>query len=235
MKQFPLHLRSSKQAGFTLVELLVVIGIIAILASVLITAAGPAIRAAERAKAANTASQIQTAALAYYTEYSVYPVPTATTTDIMYGDSSGGDGASWATLLCVLSGNIHPSDGTAFTPPGSGPTNTRAIAFLNLKSSDVCTAADQTSNPNLIKDAPKNPLPTNTTTALFFNIAFDSDYSGVIGDATSALYNTKIPNFSKSTPAVMDYTGVSTAGIAVWANCNGSATSTNPNFWVKTY
>ena len=67
--------KTSSRSGFTLVELLVVIAIIAILASVITVAASGAINAAKRAKAANMGSQIQTAILAYNTEYGVYPVP----------------------------------------------------------------------------------------------------------------------------------------------------------------
>jgi type II secretory pathway pseudopilin PulG len=218
-----------------LVELLVVIGIIAILASVLLISATSVINAAKRAKANTMASQIQAAALAYYTEYGTYPVPTTTgSADSIIGDTSGTDGASWANLDCVLCGMIHPSDGTTFTAAASGPSNNRQIPFLSMRGSDVYSAADVTANPNAVKDAPKNPLPTSTTAALFFNIAMDSDYSGVLGDAASAV-NGKIPNFSKSTIATMDYTGTSTAGVAVWVNCNGKTTSTNPNFWEHTF
>jgi len=236
MKQSLSLFRFSKFSGFTLVELLVVIGIISILASVILFAGGTALRAAKRAQATNTANAIQTAALSYYTEYGIYPIPVqATPADILIGDSSSTDGASWATLVCVLSGNVSPT-GLTFTPPTTsvGPCNSRGIAFLSLRSSDVFSAADVTANSHGVQDAPKNPLPTSTTAALFFNIAFDGDYSGVIGDAASAV-NGKLPNFAKSTITAMDYTGTSTAGVAVWANCNGSTSTTNPNFWVHTY
>ena len=183
-------------------------------------------------RTANLANQIQTAVVGYYTEYSVYPVPTqATPADTLIGDASSADGASWAALLYCLSGNISPSTGLATPVPSTPVSNTRGISYLSLKSSDVFTAAD--ANPNKVVDAPKNPLPTSNSLAIFFNIAIDSDYDGLLGTTGTTLG--KLPNFSKSTITTMDLTGTSTAGAAVWANCNGSTTSTNPNFWVKTF
>jgi len=225
MKRPSLHSRSTPTSGFTLIELLVVIGIIAILAGVLFPAGNAAIKAAQRAKASATINQIQTAVLAYYTEYSVYPVPTATTTDVLYNDT---DAADWATLDCVLCGNIHPSNGTAFTAVAAGPTNTRSIAFLNLKSSDVFTTGTG-------QDCPKNPLPGNATTNLYYNIAMDSDYDGVLGTIAPTL--NQMPNFSTSSTGSITMGGTATAGVALWGNCNGNTTasSQNPSFYVHTY
>ncbi len=228
MKRLLTPSRLIKKAGFTLIELLVVMGIIAILAAVLFPAGAAAINAAKRAKANATASNIQTAVLAYNTEYSIYPVPTSTTTDTLILDTTSG-GAAWATLDCVLCGNIEPSNGMAYTVPAAGPTNTRGIAFLNLKSSDVYGASAAGT-----QDSPKNPLPSGTS--ISFNIAMDSDYDGVLGVAPSSVLT--MPNFSTSTTGDMVLSGgTSTAGVAVWANCNGNTTTTtqNPAFYVHTY
>jgi prepilin-type N-terminal cleavage/methylation domain-containing protein len=221
MKQSLVRSRLSKLASFTLIELLVVITIIAILAAVLLNAGSMAIKAAQRAKAANLATQIQTATIGYYTEYSVYPVPPPAGAPVDYEitDATGSQG-TWGNLICILCGNIHPSSpATAFNP--TTITNSRGIAFLTLKSSDVDNG-----------DAPLNPVPPSTANP-YFNIAMDSDYDGLLGTASPT--QGTMPNFSKSTPANMDYTGTSTAGVAVWANCNGSTTSKNPGFWVHTY
>jgi prepilin-type N-terminal cleavage/methylation domain-containing protein len=219
MKRSLSRSRLSKLSGFTLIELLVVITIIAILAAVLLNAGSMAIKAAQRAKAANLATQIQTATLGYYTEYSVYPVPSGTMTDYEITDATGSQGA-WGNLICVLCGNIHPSSpATTFTP--TTIANSRAIAFLSLKSSDVDNG-----------DAPLNPAPPSTANP-YFNIAIDSDYDGLLGTIAPTVGT--MPNFSKSTTVNMDFTGTSTAGVAVWANCNGSTTSKNPGFWVHTY
>jgi prepilin-type N-terminal cleavage/methylation domain-containing protein len=213
--------RLAKLASFTLVELLVVIAIIAILAGVLLSVFGTVIQKAKLAKAQNTATQIQTAVLGYYTEYSVYP---ATGTGDYVLDDTSISGTAWGSLICVLCGNVEPaSPSTTFTP--TSITNSRGIAFLTLKASDV--AATTTAYPN----APLNPLPTSSN--LFFNIAIDSDYDGLLG--TTGNSQNKLPNFAKSTTTAMDYTGTSTAGVAVWANCNGTTTRNNPAFWAHTY
>jgi prepilin-type N-terminal cleavage/methylation domain-containing protein len=214
MKKTFTRLRLSKLSSFTLVELLVVIGIIAILASVILSAGTSALKAAMRAKALNMATQLQTACLGYYTEYSVYPVPANTTTDYTITDT---DFASWGNLIQALCGNIKPSTGGVATP---NITNSRGIAFLSLKSSDVDS-----------HDAPLNALPT--TTQIYFNIAMDSDYDGILGAGGAGSSTAVLPKFSATPWATTG--GTSTAGVAVWANCNGVATSTNGNYWVHTY
>jgi prepilin-type N-terminal cleavage/methylation domain-containing protein len=226
MKRIPNHCRRSGYSGFTLVELLVVMGIIAILASVILYAGGTAIRAAKRVKAANMANQIQTAALNYYTEYSVYPVPsTATASTDFYASDS--DTTSWPIIIEALCGNQSPHNGTSGLT-GLTVTNTRAIAFLQLKPTDVDS-----------HDCPVNPLPISTTANPYFNIGMDYDYSGIIGDSGTAP-SPGMPNFTTSAQGAMTYyaspKGVS-GGVVVWANCNTSTTAAlwNPNFYVHTY
>ena len=215
MKKFPASRRFFKLSSFTLVELLVVIGIIAILASVILSAGNMALKAAMRAKAANLATQIQTAGVSYYTEYSVYPVPSGTVADYTIADT---DQADWKILIDALCGNVSPSTGA--TNAASTIANTRGIAFLSLNASAVSG------------DAPLNPLPTGGE--LYFNIAFDSDYDGILGVSPSGV--TTLPNFAAGTQTSLSMTGGhSTAGVAVWANCNGSTKTTNANYWVHTY
>jgi type II secretory pathway pseudopilin PulG len=219
MKLSTLRSRSFRLASFTMVELMVVLGIILILAAVLIGASTNAIKAAKRARAQNMAVQLQTAALGYNTEYSVYPVPGGTVADTLIGDTSAA-ATSWGNLICILSGNIAPSTGATFLPTSTSPTNSRGIPFLSLKSSDVDA-----------NNAPLNPAPT--VPEIYFNIAMDSDYNGVLG-ITGV---TSLPNFAASpfNATAANGGGTSTAGVAVWANCNVSTTKTNVNFYVHTY
>jgi prepilin-type N-terminal cleavage/methylation domain-containing protein len=220
MKHFLCRSRPAKPSSFTLVELLVVIAIISILASVILYAGNLALKSAKRAKAANMATQIQTACLGYYTEYSIYPVGTATTDSAIPASINDSDATDWGNLIEALCGNIKPSTGLAATQ--TAIANTRGIAFLTLKTSDVDT-----------HDAPLNPLPTGTE--IYFNIAMDADYNGVIGTGTSAA---SLPNFAAGTTSGFSPSstgGTTTAGVAVWANCNGSTSSQNANFWVHTY
>ena len=219
MKQFPRCSRLAKLSSFTLVELMVVIAIIAILASVILYAGGSAIRAAKRNRAANMANQIQTACLGYYTEYNVYPVGSSTTDGAAQIADLSANATAWGNLMEALCGNIKPSTGLAASQ--TAITNSRGIAFLTFRTSDVDAS-----------DAPLNPLPTGTE--IYFNIAMDADYDGVLGVTPSTA---NLPNFATGTTSGFSSTtgGSSTAGVAVWANCNASTTSKNVNFWVHTY
>ena len=229
MKRSPARLRSSKLSSFTLVELLVVIGIIAILAGVLLSAGGAAIRAAMRAKAANTATQIQTAVLNYYTEYSVYPmVAAATPVDTLFQTA-----ADWQPVTVVLCGGIDPGNPGGGQYSASSPynLNTRQIPYLTLNRADL----DTTVTPAV----PKTPFLSPTGTTQYFYMAIDDDYSGVIGDSGTS---TKPPDFSSMSSTLTTYNPFATTkavagGVVVWANGDpqSTATKTHPNFWVHTY
>jgi prepilin-type N-terminal cleavage/methylation domain-containing protein len=225
-------LRRSKLSGFTLVELLVVIAIIAILAGVILSSGSMALKAAQRAKAGTMASQLQTASMAYFTEYSVYPIPASAAAgkDYEIHDTTAGtdttgtaDDTAWGNLTSSLCGMINPSTGVAVAASTAIPANTRSIAFLSLKSSDVDA-----------KGTPLNALASGTS--IYFNIAMDGDYDNLLGVAPSVVLD--MPNFSTGTATSLTLTGgTSSAGVAVWGNCTTktAATACNAGFWVHTY
>jgi prepilin-type N-terminal cleavage/methylation domain-containing protein len=214
MKRSFSRFRLSKLSSFTLVELLVVIAIIAVLAGVLLTGVTSALNTAKRAKAANMAANIQTAVMGYYSEYSVYPIPTQGTPADVYYNSN--DKPDWQNLAWALCGNINTASPTTVVTPTV--TNTRAIAFLNLKSSDVDA-----------NGVPVNPINPYTAPAnQYFNIAMDGNYDGLLGNNGTA--NGVLTNFALPTmPAA-----TITQGVAIWANCN-TGNGANNNFYVHTY
>jgi len=75
-----------RRRGFTLLELMVVIAIIAVLAGLFLPALQSVLERAKKAQARNDVIQIVTAVNAFYAEYGRYPlVGTVTTPDATYG------------------------------------------------------------------------------------------------------------------------------------------------------
>lgn len=117
---------SPKLCGFTLVELLTVIAIIAVLMGLLFPAIGSAKDSARRAQAKNDCVQIVTAVKAYYTEYGKYP--TDSTSDVRL---IGNDNSSILQPLVSGSGTLNPRqivflevpDKSEQTAPKSGMKN----------------------------------------------------------------------------------------------------------------
>ena len=225
----------SRRSGFTLVELLVVMGIIAILATAVLTTGSSVINSAKRAKAASNATQIQTAVLAYYTEYSIYPnltSPTAPTTDIYVSTQ-----ANWYVMSVVLSGGFDPGNpiaGQVTAAPYN--QNTRQIPFLNFNKADLDSSGTYS--------VPKLPFKDLSNNTLYFQMAIDTDYSGIVGDtgtgtAPPDFTGTTLSGTTSTAYASGNITGNTKAvqgGVAVWG-CGdpNTKTTTNPKLWVKTF
>jgi prepilin-type N-terminal cleavage/methylation domain-containing protein len=232
MKHLPLRVRKTNSTGFTLVELLVVIAIIAILAATILGIGNGVINSAKRVKAQNTATQIQTAVLNFFTEYSIYPMPPATTTDFVTSTQT-----QWQPMTVCLCGGIDPGN------PGGGQygtqtiPNTRQIPYLSFNRADL----DTTSTPAV----PKLPFTGPGSSILYFQMAIDGDYSNIVGDnpATAAPpdFGGTLAGVTSTTYSAPSITGGTpkaiAAGVAVWgdADPNTTTTTTNPKLWVKTY
>ena len=115
--------KSSRKTGaFTLIELLVVIAIIAILIGLLFPAFSAVQNQARRTQAKNDLTQIVTAVNAYYTEYGKYPLPSAATSDYIYGPGGAATNDDlFYALRAVAGGNIN----------GSDAANPRKVVFIN--------------------------------------------------------------------------------------------------------
>jgi prepilin-type N-terminal cleavage/methylation domain-containing protein len=213
--------------AFTLVELLVVMGIIAILAAIVIAGISSALRFAKRTKAGATATQIQTAMQNYYAEYGVYPTQASyPAAGDAYYTGTVASAPAWKNLIIALCGNVNPLTGA--TVAGGAVTNSRAIPYLTPVRGDL----------DAIYGIPANPFGSSATTPYYY-MAVDTDYSGVVGDNGDAAGI--LPDFSKYSTNYMGATlaGGTPGGVAVWSTCdNLTGTVAKPApaaWWAHTY
>lgn len=151
-------------AGFTLVELLVVISIIVVLAAMSFGAANLAINKAKKLQTTNDATSLKMALTAYYDSYNKFP-------DFgMAGDEARTDGQSGTELLTILLGKEEV---------GGEMQNPKQVQFLTAKANKnkakgglVYNNNGSGSIPEGFYDAWGNP----------FYIKIDDDFDGEITD-----------------------------------------------------
>jgi type II secretory pathway pseudopilin PulG len=116
----------AKLGGWTVIELLVAMGIIAILAGLFLPSAFSIYERAKKARAKNDLTQIVSAINAYYTEYGQYP--TTATSNVIYGPEGTASNVLFNELQAchVVNGVLTPSCCSA-----ADALNTRQIAYIS--------------------------------------------------------------------------------------------------------
>ena len=122
------------RSGFTLIELMVVIGIIAILVAMTVPVVGRAIDSARRGQASTEVKGIEAALLQYYNEYGRFPHGNDPGgSDYRYGEGGNADNRNLMNVLRAV-------DNTAGNPGHSA--NPRRIVFLEIPDRSLSPQGD---------------------------------------------------------------------------------------------
>ena len=147
--------------GFTLLELLVVIGIIAILAGLLFPAITGALRTAQKNKAIGDCRAIETAIMQYYNEYNKWPGSGGSVNsiiDILIGGSSSTAQnprqSKFLTADVDSSGNLLDPWDNAYQYTCDDDYNNEVVALgTTLKKSVAVWSEGRDGNANTVDDA----------------------------------------------------------------------------------
>ncbi len=161
----------SRSHGFTLVELLTVIAIIAILMGLLFPAIGVVKEQARKAEAKTACTGIVAACKAYNTEYGKYPVlnTTGAPADVWFGETTAGASKDNSLLFGTLRAKVASG--------GAADYNPRRIVFFEGKDA---------SNPTAPKGGFAAAGSSGVVGAFYdpwgsqYNVIMDADYDNVI-------------------------------------------------------
>lgn len=124
------HIFNPARSGFTLIELMVVIAIIAVLVAMTVPVVGRAIDSARRGQASTEVKSIEAALLQYYNEYGRFPHGNDPGgSDYVYGEGGDADNRDLMNVLRAINSNEsqNPGDGIA-----DHSANPRRIVFLEI-------------------------------------------------------------------------------------------------------
>ena len=115
-----------RQTGFTLIEMLTVIAIIAILAAIMVPVTGSARKIAERRRAMTEMNSIKVAAMQFYTEHRYMPWPG----DPKVGEDKWTSDADQAEVMDLLTGN-NPLKKTYLQIPTKSQAPENPLLFVD--------------------------------------------------------------------------------------------------------
>jgi len=158
-----LRIPSSSRRGFTLIELMVVIVIIGILASITVPAATKMISQAKKTQCTNDALQLKSAVGTYFTEYRKYPVKNP------QPDDGNSPSFSDNELMDILLASDREAD--------RGGLNPRRISFCSFKKAKPAGNGKYRSGVVLQSDGGGELWDPYTQ---YFRVVMDTDYNNRI-------------------------------------------------------
>jgi prepilin-type N-terminal cleavage/methylation domain-containing protein len=170
-----MKVHESSRRGFTIIELLTVIAVMAILMSLLMTVIGKAKTSAKQSSARNDLLNIVTAVRAYYADYGVYPIApsvSGTGTEVTFASSN----SDLVYTLCAI-----PQGANA-----ANALNTRQSTYLDVPNvKNPLSPRSGICNGNWYD--PWGPQPGKPESGIY-HVRIDGSYSGSVTDPYPARY-----------------------------------------------